>query len=365
MLAQLHAGEMAMARWSHIKVWFLQTWPTSRQERRLWRRAIRKRLRYRIYWSYRVIRQVVRQATANRLPSAAAEMAFNSILALFPMLLLLVTVGGKLADRSSLSGALTKLSQVAPALVLAVPPRVIDLFEVEWVSMARQQSRQSVWLQAIAALWIASACLMPAIRALDNSYGIPRQHRRAWWLSRLLAVIIVTGAAVAVAIASVSLIVVQPILTWGATRAGWDGTPFWGAITWVLSLAVMALALAAIYRLAPTQAPVRAPIWPGALAGSIVWLASAVGFRWYVLNFDRYGAVYGSISAAIVLMLWLYLGAFGILVGGEINAAIFHVRAAFGRRFLQRSQPTAPLNPLPSPRPSLPASPSETCKRNR
>lgn len=352
-----------MARWSQVKTWFARAWPPLRQALLVWRLSLGKRLRYRAYWSYRVIRQVVRQATANRLPSAAAEMAFNSILALFPMLLLLVTLGGKLADRASLSKALNTLSQAVPALVLAVPPRVIDLFEVEWVSMARQQSQQSVWLQAIAALWIASACLIPAIRSLDNSYGIPRQQRRAWWLSRLLAVIIVTGTATAVAIASLLLIVVQPILAWGATRSGWDGTLFWGTLAWLLSLAIMAMALAAIYRLAPTQAPPRAPIWPGALAGSVVWLVSAIGFRLYVLNFDRYGAVYGSISAAIVLMLWLYLGAFGILVGGEINAAIFHLR-------MQSRQPSHTRYPPPSfpptrPRRYPPPSSSEAFKRNR
>ncbi|MEO0854704.1 MAG: YhjD/YihY/BrkB family envelope integrity protein, partial [Cyanobacteria bacterium J06648_11] len=211
------ANVRKMVQWAKVKTWFDRAWLASRQDR-WWRRAsLGKRLRYRSYWSYRVLRQVIRQATANRLPSAAAEMAFNSVLALFPMLLFLVTVVGRLVDRSSLAGAATRLSEAIFALESAVPPRVLRLlFDAEWISMARQQSQQSIWLQAIAALWIASACLIPAIRAIDNSYGIPRHRRRAWWLNRLIAAVVVIGTASATTIALILLVVVQPILAWGA-----------------------------------------------------------------------------------------------------------------------------------------------------
>lgn len=69
---------------------------------------------------------------------------------------------------------------------------------------------------------------------------------------------------------------------------------------------------------------------PGSVFGVLVWLAGSFGFKAYLHFFNTYSKTYGSLGAAIILMVWLYLTAFAFLVGGEINAAIEHAAADHG-----------------------------------
>jgi membrane protein len=65
----------------------------------------------------------------------------------------------------------------------------------------------------------------------------------------------------------------------------------------------------------------------GSVAAAIVWLISSVLFSWYIANFGAYNATYGSLGAAVGMMMWMWLSAIVILLGGELNAEIEHQTA--------------------------------------
>ena len=70
-------------------------------------------------------------------------------------------------------------------------------------------------------------------------------------------------------------------------------------------------------------------VWltPGSVVATLLWLAASLGFRLYVVNFGAYNQAYGAIGAVMVLLVWLYLSALAVIVGGELNAEIEHASA--------------------------------------
>jgi membrane protein len=85
----------------------------------------------------------------------------------------------------------------------------------------------------------------------------------------------------------------------------------------------MFLSFSLVYYFAPNVGE-RRWFWvtPGSVVGVALWLLASAGFRVYLHFFNNYTATYGSLGAALILMLWLYLTGFAILIGGEVNQVI-------------------------------------------
>lgn len=62
-------------------------------------------------------------------------------------------------------------------------------------------------------------------------------------------------------------------------------------------------------------------VMPGAILFGTGWTLASSAFSYYAANFGDYGATYGSLSAIIVLLTWLYLSAFLLLLGAELNVS--------------------------------------------
>ena len=78
-----------------------------------------------------------------------------------------------------------------------------------------------------------------------------------------------------------------------------------------------------VYHFAPNRnRPVRF-VMPGTILAVIAWALASVGFSFYLSNFANYGAIYGSLGTAIALLVYLYLSAVALLLGEEVNAAIY------------------------------------------
>ena len=92
---------------------------------------------------------------------------------------------------------------------------------------------------------------------------------------------------------------------------------------WPVLAVLLMLGLAFLYRFGPSR---RAAKWRwislGSIVATLLWLAASIGFSWYVTTYATYDQTYGSLGAVIILMLWLWVSAFVILVGGELNAEL-------------------------------------------
>ena len=95
-------------------------------------------------------------------------------------------------------------------------------------------------------------------------------------------------------------------------------------LCWIAAAAAVSFGIAVLYRYAPDRRPTPPWRWisPGSVAATLVWLAATALFGFYVANFGSYNATYGSLGAVIVFLTWLYLSAYILLLGAELNAEV-------------------------------------------
>ena len=96
----------------------------------------------------------------------------------------------------------------------------------------------------------------------------------------------------------------------------------WQFVSWPVSLAIVSIAFAFIYRIGPSRWVHGTPVLPGAILAALSWASVSALFRLYVLNFGQYNKVYGAVGAVIVLMLWLQMTALVMLLGEQLNATV-------------------------------------------
>ena len=100
-------------------------------------------------------------------------------------------------------------------------------------------------------------------------------------------------------------------------------------VRWFVGIAVLVAGFAIIYRLGPNLQGARPRlISPGALFAVVGWLAASTGFSVYLQNFGNYNEVYGSLGAVIVMLMWLFISAYLVLLGGALNAELARARRA-------------------------------------
>ena len=155
--------------------------------------------------------------------------------------------------------------------------------------------------------------------ALNAAYDIG--HRQSIW-RRYMADIGVTLTLCALTIVAIASIVVAPVVI-AVLPLGTAATVAAELARWIVALGVIMITLGVVYRYGPNRRGSR-PKWitPGAIVATVLWLIVSVGFSIYLANFAHYNEVYGSLGAAVALLMWFYLSAFVVLMGGALNAAI-------------------------------------------
>jgi membrane protein len=108
------------------------------------------------------------------------------------------------------------------------------------------------------------------------------------------------------------------------TMTGWLVT----ALRWPVLLFALILSLACVYRYGPSRrdARWRWVTW-GSIIGAMLWMAASMTFSWYVIAFDSYNKVYGSLGASVGFMVWLWISSVIVLLGAELNAETEHQTA--------------------------------------
>lgn len=255
------------------------------------------------------------EVKADRVTMLSAAVAFYALFALVPALVAMISVYGLFADPSAVE------SQVRSWLG-AAPSDVRDLVVSQLTSITQRRA-SAIGLGAVfgilVALWSAAGGVGHLVDAVNIAYD--ETDRRGWFRRKALALLLTVGAVVFVVFA-VTAIAVLP--AWLAdTGLGPAGRIAAGVLRWVVLLFGMLVALAVLYRWAPDR---DEPRWRwtsvGAVVATVLWLVVSIGFSVYTANFGSYDTTYGSLGAVVVLMFWLFLTAFCVILGAELNAEL-------------------------------------------
>ena len=249
--------------------------------------------------------------------SYAAALAYYVFLALFPFSILLLALLGFLGIPGLFDWLLDRAEAALPGQAMGLVEQVIE--------QIRSQSQGWLLLFGIAVgLWSAPSTVWLLMVALNAAYEV--EETRPVWKRLLLAISYTLGLAVLITIATALMMVGPQTVMRLADEIG-IGTLFAGLWTWLrwpVTALLLMLVVAIAYYVAPdVDEPFRF-VSPGAVLCVIGWLAASLGFSYYASNFASYGAVYGSLSAVIVLLLEFFISASVLLLGAEVNAVIYH-----------------------------------------
>ena len=251
----------------------------------------------------------------DELSTRSAALSYYFILALFPMLLFLVSLVGVFAGPGSQlrDSIISGLGRLAPGSASDLVHSVVN-------QTFKSSSGLKLAMGLLGALWAASGGMSAVVVSLNVVYRV--KETRPWWKQKLTIIGLTLALAALIIVALVLVLYGGKIGQLLATQIGLSDVfrIAWKVLQWPLSFAAMFLSFSIIYYFGPNLGE-REWFWvtPGAVAGVALWLVASLGFRLYLEFFNSYSATYGSVGAVIILMLWLYMTGFAVLIGGELN----------------------------------------------
>jgi membrane protein len=260
----------------------------------------------------------------------AAALAYRGLFGLFPFLFILVVLLSALGlpdfFDQAMDQARAQSSQYVPQQLEPVvgPAREQIQPLLGMIERAEKQAGGDLLFFGVAvALWSVSAVARTLTEAFNVAYQITETRR--WW--KQLALSLAFGPILAlVVIVSVALMLIGPQLVGSiADVVNLDEVfvRLWGWMRFPVALILLAVVLSVVYHFGPNARQRFRSVVPGAALCVVLWAISSVGFSIYLANFADYGVTYGSIGAAVGLLLYLYLCASLVLLGAELNAAIY------------------------------------------
>ncbi|MGH2769582.1 MAG: YihY/virulence factor BrkB family protein [Actinomycetota bacterium] len=267
-------------------------------------------------------RRTFKEIKDDRVTMAAAAMAYYWFLAVFPALIAAVGLVG--------------LFNVGPGLLENLTGGVKDILPgdagnvlADALKNAEGQGQRASLVAAIigvaVALWSASSAMVALQGGLDVAYDVSSERSRKFLKKRLIAFGLIVATAVLGGAASALIVFGEPLgeVVRKALPFGELFVPLWTALRVIATILAIAVLFAVFYYLGPNR---ESPRWrwisPGGVAGALIWLLASLAFSFYVSSFGSYGKTYGSVAGVVLLILWLYLSALAVLVGGELNAEL-------------------------------------------
>jgi membrane protein len=253
---------------------------------------------------------------ADRLLSIAGGVAFFILLAIFPAITALVSAYGLVLNAATITNNLNLMQDVVPA-------NVLELIRDQVVHIASSGRTLSVGL--VIGIAVAFWSAMSGVKALIDALNVIYEQREGRSFIRLnLVALAFTLGGFAAFLMCIAAVVVLPLILSFIGLGGATAT-LTGILRWPVLLLALLAGLAVLYRYAPNRRTAR---WQwvsvGSVFATVTWLAGSYLFSWYLANFANYNATYGSLGAAVGLMIWLWMSAILVLLGAELNAEIEH-----------------------------------------
>lgn len=261
--------------------------------------------------------RAARGSLDDNVPMMASSLAYSAFFAIPSMLLLLLGVFTLVADQSTISSLVDRLTIIAPS----------DAATLFGDSLQRLSERPStgVTLTLIGlalAVWSMTSAMSTVISALNVAYD-RRKDTRGFLRGRLAALAMAFFVGSAAVLAGALLILGPQLQRWlgSALDARGPVHAAWVVAQWPLLIAALLFAFSVVLYIGPDVEHQRWQlVSPGSVVAVVVWLTVSWAFSFYTARFGTYDKTWGTLGAVIVTLIWLWLAGLSLLFGGELNA---------------------------------------------
>lgn len=257
----------------------------------------------------------MRSYFVDSIPKASAELSYYLLFSIFPLLLVM----------STLMSAM-KISQVTILNLLSLLPgdiqRVISPIITRYIgSMSPFTFISRIFVFTILGIYFLSRTMSSLMHTVNRIYGIP--NRRGGIGQLIFEVLTAAGLIFAIVFTFILWILGRSIrifvLRYLHISLPEQLTWLWGWGRFLIAIGLMFLFILILCYLCPNCIMKLKDALPGALFTLVAWIICTVIFSFYITNISQYDALYGSISAIMILMLWLYLTGIVLILGFELN----------------------------------------------
>src|SRR5215217_433885 len=284
--------------------------------------------------SFTVLKKAVAEFQRDDVPGLAGQLAYYLILALFPFILVLVSLMGTFSSPKLAEEVLGYFRQVTPQQVY----EIIDTYTGDIIS-GNNPAPGLFSIGLLITIWSASGAFAALINALNKAYDV--QETRPFWKVRGIAILMTLGLSVLIVIGVLLMVAGYPIGRAVADAFGLGDvfTLVWNTIRWPVALLFLVTVVALLYYFAPDVDQPFRWITPGGFIGVALWVLASIGFNIYVSNFGSYDKTYGSIGAVILLLLYLYISSLVVLFGAELNATLVRIKEEISGKQVLDAEP--------------------------
>ncbi len=272
-------------------------------------------------------RQALREALGHDVINTAKAAAYSAMLMLFPALLMVTTLLSQAQEGNTLMGDLRAMfEQFLPAdtmnlLQSAVLTHTMHSFPV-------------ILTAASLSLFASLGVILSLMEGFRRAYDIPLENW-GFWSRRGRALLLVPIIMIPLTAATLMIVFGHQIEHWMIAYVAHDLRHFvllfWRIARWSIALTTSVAVLAVLYHFGTKRTEKWVGVVPGAIAATLIWFPATLLFGWYVTRDENYSRFYGSFAAGIATLVWLYITSFSVLLGAELNGAIYRERGGQAR----------------------------------
>jgi len=265
------------------------------------------------WWS--ILKRVYVMIGFHNLSLLAAGVAFFAFLAFVPLIGSVVLLYGLVGDPATVAGNIDLLRGIAP-------PEVLTILREQMLAIVTS-SKAAQGIGLIVAILLSLYGAMRAATAMMAALNIIYEEHETRNIVRttLTAAAITAGMVGVVIVGTFAISLFAYVTNFLAPYIGNAATLLVQIATWLFAGALISITFAVFFRYAPDR---RAAKWRWLSVGSVLstlfWVAITLGFGFYVTNITNYNATYGSLAAVVIFLMWLFLSAYAVLIGAEINS---------------------------------------------
>jgi membrane protein len=267
----------------------------------------------------RKIRKAIIRSFEHDVINTAKAAAYSGMLMVFPALLVMTTLLAQVQEGTTLLGAIRSVFEQF------LPADSMDMLQ-SYVLTRRLHSAQLIFSATCLSIFAGLGMMLSLMEGFRRAYKLPQE---AWGFGgrRIRGLLLLPIVLVPLSVATTVIVFGHQIEQWMIENAGHELRYvvlfFWRMVRWSISVVTSVTVLSALYHFGTKRTEHWLHVVPGAMVGTVLWFPSTLAFGWYVTRIANYSMFYGSFGAGIATLVWLYITAFSLLMGAELNGVLY------------------------------------------